>query len=200
MVTPSPADMRKRLRRSGAARSRDLEAMGFTRSQLSRMVASGSLLRLERGLYALPDHESGEYASLITVAKRAPDVVFCLLTALRLHDLTTQAPFEVWIAIGNKSHPPRLEYPPLRTLRFSDASLRAGVERRRIDGVVVHVTGVAKTVADCFKFRNKVGLDVALESLREARRSGKATAADLWSFARVNRVANVMRPYLDALA
>ena len=200
MATPGIQDLCKRLRRSGPARSRDLEAVGFTRSQLSRMVAAGTLVRLERGLYALPGHERGEYVSLVTVAKRAPDAVFCLLTALRLHDLTTQAPFEVWIAIGNKSHPPRLDYPPLRTVRFSDVSLRSGVERRRIDGVVVRVTEVAKTVADCFKFRNKVGLDVALESLREARRSGKASADELWRYARVNRVTNVMRPYLDAVA
>ena len=146
-----------------------------------------------------PEYQSGEHGALLTVAKRAPAVVFCLLSALRIYDLTTQAPFEIWIAIANKAHPPRLEYPPLRTLRFSDASLAAGVETHTIDGVPVRVTSVAKTVADCFKFRNKIGLDVALEALREARSANRASADELWRYAKVNRVANVMRPYLEAM-
>jgi predicted transcriptional regulator of viral defense system len=188
------------LRRAGTARSRELVAAGITRSQLSRMVAASQLVRVARGLYAMPGYQGGEHSALVAVAKRAPDVVFCLLTALRIHDLTTQAPYEVWIAIGNKSHPPRLEYPPLRTVRFSDAALTSGVETRQLDGVKVHVTSVAKTVADCFKFRNKIGLDVALEALREARRAKKASADDLWRYAKINRVTNVMRPYLEAVA
>lgn len=188
------------LRLAGTARSRELVERGISRSQLSRMVATGELVRVARGLYALPNYQGGEHSALLTVAKRAPGVLFCLLTALRLHELTTQAPFEVWIAIGNKDHPPRLDYPPLRTLRFSNASLAAGVETRQIDGMPVRVTGVAKTVADCFKFRNKVGLDVALEALREARHAKKATPDELWRYARINRVANVMRPYLEAVA
>lgn len=187
------------LRRAGTARSRDLVAAGITRSELSRRVAAGQLIRVARGLYAMPDHQIGEHGALVMVTKRAPGVLFCLLTALRIHELTTQAPFEVWIAIGNKDHPPRLDYPPLRTVRFSDASLTAGVETHRIDGAEVHVTSVAKTVADCFKFRNKIGLDVALEALREARRARKATADELWRYARINRVTNVMRPYLEAV-
>jgi predicted transcriptional regulator of viral defense system len=188
------------LRRAGTARSRDLVAAGLTRSELSRMVAAGQLARVARGLYALPDHQYGEQGALLAVAKRAPGVVFCLLTALRFHDLTTQAPFEVWIAIGNKAHPPRLDYPPLRTVRFSPASLAAGVEIHKVEGTPIRVTCVAKTVADCFKFRNKLGLDVALEALREARRTRKASANELWRYAKLNRVANVMRPYLEAVA
>ena len=186
------------LRRAGTARSRELVASGITRSQLSRMVAAGQLVRVARGLYAMPDYQGGEHSALVAVAKRAPGVVFCLLTALRIHDLTTQAPFEVWIAIANKGHPPRLDYPPLRTVRFSDAALGAGVETQQVDGVEVRVTSVAKTVADCFKFRNKIGLDVALEALREARRTRKASADELWRYAKINRVTNVMRPYLEA--
>jgi len=188
------------LRHAGTARSRELVAAGITRSQLSRMVAAGQLLRVARGLYAMPDYQGGEHSALVAVAKRAPGVVFCLLTALRIHDLTTQAPFEVWIAIGNKAHPPRLDYPPLRTVRFSEAALAAGVETQQVDGAEVRVTSVAKTVADCFKFRNKIGLDVALEALREARRTRKASADELWRYARINRVTNVMRPYLEAVA
>lgn len=188
------------LRRAGTARSRDMVAAGITRSELSRRVAAGQLVRVARGLYALPGYQGGEHSALATVAKRAPGVVFCLLTALRIHELTTQAPFEVWIAIGNKDHPPRMDYPPLRTVRFSGAALSAGVKSHRVDGTKVQVTSVAKTVADCFKFRNKVGLDVALEALREARRAKKASADELWHFAKINRVTNVMRPYLEAVA
>jgi predicted transcriptional regulator of viral defense system len=188
------------LRRAGTARSHELVAAGTTRSQLSRMVATGQLQRVARGLYALPGYESGEHGALVTVAKRAPGVLFCLLTALRIHELTTQAPFEIWIAIGNKEYPPRLDYPPLRTVRFSEAALKAGVETRRVDGTQVRVTSVAKTIADCFKFRNKIGLDVALEALREARRTKKANADELWRYAKIDRVTNVMRPYLEAVA
>jgi len=188
------------LRLHGTARSRELVTTGLTRSELSRMVKGGRLARVGRGLYALPGHQPSEYDALMAVSKRAPHSVFCLLTALRFHDLTTQAPFEVWIAIGNKSHPPRLDYPVLRTMRFSPASLSEGVEIHQIEGLPLRVTSVAKTVADCFKFRNKVGLDVALEALRESRKKRKASAEELWRYAKINRVSNVMRPYLEAVA
>lgn len=187
------------LSKNGIARSHELVAAGIARSQLSRMVATGQLVRVARGLYAMPNYQGGEHNALVTVAKRTPNALFCLLTALGIHELTTQAPFEVWIAIGNKDHPPRLDYPPLRTMRFSDAALEAGVESRLIDGVTVRVTNAAKTVADCFKFRSKVGLDVALEALREARRSKKASADDLWRYAKINRVTNIMRPYMESI-
>ena len=163
-------------------------------------MAAGTLVRPARGLYTLPDYQSGEHGALVEVAKRSPKVVFCLLTALRVHDLTTQSPHEVWIAIGNKDHPPRMSYPRLRTLRFAAESLDAGVETREVDGTTIRITGVAKTVADCFKFRSKVGLDVAIEALREARRGKRATMDDLWRCARIDRVENVMRPYLEALS
>jgi len=187
------------LERTGTARSRDFVAKGVARSQLSRLVASGKLVRLARGLYAAPGHENSEHATLSAIAKRTPGLVFCLLTALRFHGLTTQAPFEVWIAIGNKAHPPRLDHPPLRTVRFSAESLAVGVEKHLVDRTPIRVTSVAKTVADCFKFRNKIRLDVALEALREARRARTASAEDLWRYAKVDRVANVMRPYLEAV-
>jgi predicted transcriptional regulator of viral defense system len=193
-------DRFRTLLRRGPVRSRDLVAAGLTRTEISRRVATGELLRISRGLYATPNYEQGEHGSMAAVAMRAPNVVFCLLTALRFHDLTTQAPFELWIAIGNKDHPPRIDHPPLRVIRLSGESLRAGVEKHALDGISVRVTSVAKTVADCFKFRGKVGLDVALEALREAKRSRKATANELWRFAKIDRVANVMRPYLEAIA
>lgn len=187
-------------RTSGVVRSRELVKQGVSRSQLTRLVRSGQLVRVGRGLYTLPDYQSSEHAALVTVAKRAPGVLFCLLSALSFHELTTQAPYEVWIAIGNKAHPPRLDYPSLRTVRFSETGLTSGVEVHQVEGTEVRVTNVAKTVADCFKFRNKIGLDVALEALREALRAKKATVDDLWQFAKLNRVANVMRPYLEAVA
>lgn len=188
------------LKREGAARSKDLVAIGMPRAEISRRVAAGKLVRLARGLYALPGRQGGEHEAVITVAKRAPGAIFCLLTALRLHELTTQAPFEVWIAIANKAHPPQIDYPPVRVVRFSRQSLDSGVMARKLDGTPVRVTGVAKTVADCFKFRNKIGLDVALEALRDSVRQRKATLDDLWAQARIDRVANVMRPYLEAVA
>ncbi len=199
-VPSSDRQLRRILGRDGTARSLDLVAAGLSRTEISRRVRAGSLVRVARGLYALPEYESGEHGALVEVAKRAPRVIFCLLTALRIHELTTQAPHEVWIAIGNKDHPPRLSYPRLRTLRFSPASLEAGLETRTIDGTPIRVTSVAKTVADCFKFRSKVGLEVALEALREVRRTRRASVDELWRCARVDRVVNVMRPYLEALS
>lgn len=193
------ATARKLLARLSPIRSRDLVAAGLTRSHISRMVAQGTIQRIARGLYTLPKRQLPAEAELITVAARAPRALFCLLTALRLHELTTQAPSEVWIAIGNKEHAPRLQHPPLRVVRFSEKSLRAGIEIRRLHGVDVRVTNVAKTVADCFKFRNKIGLDVALEALREARTRRRFSQDELWHYARVNRVTNVMRPYLEAI-
>ncbi len=200
MAPATERRLRKALRRAGAVRARELEAAGIPRTQIARLVAAGKLQKLGRGLYAAPDYLGTEHIALLAVAKRAPQTVFCLLTALRFHELTTQSPADVWIAIGNKEHPPRLDYPPLRVVRFSEPSLRYGVVVKVVDGVPLRVTSPAKTVADCFKFRNKVGLDVALEALRDARRERMASADDLWRCATVNRVANVMRPYLEAIA
>jgi predicted transcriptional regulator of viral defense system len=200
MAATAETRLKKALKRAGAVRARELEKAGIARTQIARLVSAGKLRKIGRGLYAAADYQGTENSALVAVAKRAPDVVFCLLTALRFHEITTQSPFEVWIAIANQDHPPRLEYPPLRTVRFSEASLRHGVEVKEVEGVALRITSPAKTVADCFKFRNKVGLDVALEALREVLRDRKATADDLWRCAEVNRVANVMRPYLEATA
>jgi len=126
--------------------------------------------------------------------------VVCLLSALQFHGLTTQMPADLWLAIGEKAWRPKLEYPPLRVVYFSGKALTEGVETHRIQNVPVRVYSAAKTIADCFKYRNKVGLDVAMEALRDGWRQRKATADDLWQFAKVCRVANVMRPYLDSLA
>lgn len=194
-----PEPIRHLFDQAGTLRSRELEAHGVRRIQLSRWVAAGELNRLGRGLYALPDYAPNQHASLVEVARRAPQVVFCLLTALRFHELTTQAPFEVWIAIGNKEHAPRLPYPKLRVLRFSPESLHYGVEEHPVDGAMLRVTSVAKTVADCFKFRSKIGLDVAMEALRDALKRRRVTADEIWRAAKVCRVAAVMGPYLESI-
>ncbi|MDB5970271.1 MAG: transcriptional regulator [Hydrocarboniphaga sp.] len=187
------------LRRSGTLRASRLAELGAARVQLSRWVAGGQLQRVARGVYAAADFSPNEHASLVAVSQRAPAVVFCLLTALRFHELTTQAPFEVWIAIGNKAKPPRIMSPRLRVFRFSAESLAWGVETHKVDGALLRVTGVAKTVADCFKFRNKIGLDVALEALQESVRYKRVTMDQLWQAAQVCRVTNVMQPYLESL-
>jgi predicted transcriptional regulator of viral defense system len=137
---------------------------------------------------------------LAEVACRVPKGIICLLSALRFHTLTTQAPFEVWLAIENKAVAPKLNYPPLRIVRFSGTAFTDGVETHVVDGVTIRVTSVAKTVADCFKYRNKIGLDVALEALREAWHEKRMSSDEIWHYAKVCRVANVMRPYLESLA
>ena len=186
-------------RSQGLIRPCDLIPMGISRVSLTRAVRSGQLERVGRGLYGLPGREVSAHGSLAEVGRRVPRGVVCLLSALRFHGLTTQAPFEVWLAIENKSLAPKLEYPPLRIVRFSGAALTEGVEEHVVDGVTVHITGVAKTVADCFKYRNKIGLDVAMEALREAWHEKRMTSDDIWRYAKVCRVANVMRPYLESL-
>lgn len=187
-------------RTRGLITAHDLGKVGIPRVCLTRAVRSGQLDRLGRGVYGLPGRPVSEHGSLAEVSLRAPKGVVCLLSALRFHDLTTQAPYEVWLAIDNKAVAPRIDYPPLRIVRFSGAALTEGIEEHRIDGVPVRITSVAKTVADCFKYRNKIGIDVALEALREAWREKRMTGDDLWAMAKVCRVANVMRPYLEAIA
>lgn len=185
--------------RRGLLRARDLARDHIPRATLSRLVASGQLTQVSRGLYALPGQTRSGQHQLAEVAARSPLGVFCLLTALRFHQLTTQSPHEVWLAIPNKAHAPKLDYPPLRIVRFSGSSLTAGIESHNVDGALIRVYSVAKTVADCFKYRNKIGLDVALEALRECRREKRASNDELWHFARLCRVANVMRPYLESI-
>ncbi|MEE4218459.1 MAG: type IV toxin-antitoxin system AbiEi family antitoxin domain-containing protein [Xanthomonadales bacterium] len=184
----------------GVLRPRDLDPYGISRTYLSRLCAAGKLQRIARGLYVLPDSEITEHHSLAEACKRVPKGVVCLLSALQYHDITTQAPFEVWLAIGEKAWRPRVEYPPLRIVHFSQPTLRAGIEEHRIEGVPVRVFTPEKTVADCFKYRNKIGLDVAIESLRECIRSQRCTMDDLWHYAKICRVQNIMRPYLESLA
>jgi len=186
-------------REFGIIRPRELDRYGIPGNYLYRLERAGKLQRVGRGLYALPEAEPSEHRSLAEAAKRVPSGVICLLSALRFHELTTQAPFEVWLAIGQKAWRPRVEHPPLRIVRFSAGALNAGIEEHVLEGVSVPIFSPAKTVADCFKYRNKIGLDVAIEALRECRGSQRCSMDDLWHYAGICRVRNVMRPYMEAV-
>jgi predicted transcriptional regulator of viral defense system len=200
---PSSTDRDRTLklaRRRQGVTARALAAAGIHRQVLSRLVESGELERIVRGVYRLPEYPLTEHHGLAIVGAAVPHGVICLLSALQFHGIGTQLPSEVWIAIDRRARRPALKYPPLRIVRYSGAALTEGVESHRIEGQTVRVYNVAKTVTDCFKYRNKIGLDVALEALREARRAKEASADALWRYAKINRVANVMRPYLEAVA
>lgn len=188
------------VRKNGWLRASDLADAGVPRAVLTRMAASGQLERAARGLYRLPDSGSSEHEGLVTVASKVPQAVVCLLSALQFHGLTTQLPWQVWFAMPRGSHVPRLEYPPIRMVQVTGEAYTQGIETHERDGVKLHVYSVAKTVADCFKHRNKIGMDVALEALKDARAQGRASFDDLWRCAKVCRVSNVMRPYMEAVA
>jgi len=185
-------------KRQPLVRPRDVEAHGIARESLLRLYRQGLLVRQARGVYALPESPVTEHHSLAIAAKRTPGGVICLLSALRFHGLTTQDPHEVWMAIDFKAHKPTVASPALRVVRFSGPALLEGIEHHTLEGVRVPVYSVAKTVADCFKYRNKLGVDVAIEALRDALRSRKATVDQIHRFAKVCRVANVIRPYLES--
>ena len=180
-------------------RASDLDAINAPRVVLTRLTSAGLLERIGRGLYRLSDSHGSEHESLVTVATKVPQAVFCLLTALQFHEMTTQLPRQVWIAMPRGSHAPRLDYPPIKMVQVTGEAYTAGIEEVERDGIKLRVYGVAKTVADCFKHRNKIGLDVALEALKEARARNKASIDDIWRNAQVCRVTNVMRPYLESI-
>ena len=182
---------------SGLFRSRDAVAAGVSRTTLSRMTAHGDLMWVSRGVYQLPQVRQVDPIAVLTTTH--PGVVVCLLSALALHGLTTQSSRQVWIAIKNKAAAPRVEYPPVQVVRMNEANLIEGVQAMTIDGVRVQVTAPARTVADCFKFRSRVGLDVAIEALRSAWQSRAVTMDELWQAAKQTRMINVMRPYLESL-
>lgn len=187
------------VRQMGTLRSTNLQDIDIPRVVLTRLTASGQLEKVGRGLYRLPDAPISEQESLVTIAVKVPQAVFCLLTALQIHELTTQLPRQIWIAMPQGSHTPKIDYPPVKMVQFTGEAFSEGVEVIQADRVALRVYGVAKTVADCFKHRNKIGLDVAIEALKDALAQKKASANDLWRFAKICRVANVMRPYLETL-
>lgn len=184
----------------GLLRPRDVADAGVTRADLARLARLGLIQKLGRGLYSMASVELTEHHSLAEAAKRLPAGVVCLLSALRFHGLTTQNPFEVWVAIGHKAWRPKSSEPPLRLVHMSGRAASVGIETHVVEGVPVRVFSPAKTVADCFRFRNKIGLDVALEALRDYRRRHRGGMDALWRHAEICRVTRVMQPYIEATA
>ena len=178
---------------------RDFARLRIHPQEISRLVGKGQLIRVGRGRYVLPQAEHSENLALALVAAAVPRSVICLLSALRFHGIGTQAPQDVWIAVKQGAARPRLDYPPVRLTLVSGSAFTFGVERHQVDGVPVRIYSPAKTVADCFKFRNKIGLDVAIEALREALRAKRCTREELWAAGKECRVSTVIRPYLEAI-
>jgi predicted transcriptional regulator of viral defense system len=187
-------------RRKGVARAKDFDAAGVPRVYLRRLCDEGVLKHPARGFYQLADAELSAAHSLAEAVEAAPKGIIALISALQFHGLTTQTPHEVWMLQPSKAWTPKNPPVALRIVRASGQALTAGAERHIIDGVSVPITVPAKTVADCFKYRSKIGLDVALEALRDALRKKRATADDIWRYAQIDRVSNVMRPYLEGAA
>ena len=180
-------------------RAADVREHGWSPQLLIRLHQAGKLQRFARGLYGLPAADVTDHQTLIEVCQRVPKAVLCLLSALQFHEIGTQLPHEVWIALPEGTQSPVLSYPTLRITRLRGTAYSDGIETVTDHGAPIRVYSAAKTVTDCFKFRNKIGLDVALEALKDARAKRQATADDLWRYAKVCRVANVMRPYLEAV-
>ncbi len=187
------------LRRCGMVRLREFNEAGITAATVSRLERDGAIVRLARGLYQLPDTDLDPQHSLAEAAKLIPKGVICLGSALAFHGLSDQLPARVWMALDRKEWRPRITYPPLRIVRFPPQLLAAGVEDHVIEGVLVPIFGVAKTIADLFRYRQTVGEAVAIEALREALRQRKATPAEIARFAEQGRVWKVMQPYLTTL-
>ena len=177
----------------------DVRAHGWSPQLLVKLEHAGKLQRVARGLYSLPDSQMSEHQSLIEVCRRVPKAVVCLLSALQFHDIGTQLPFEVWIALPEATQTPALGHPILRVARLRGEAYSEGIETVVEHGSPIRVYSVAKTITDCFKFRHKVGLDVALEALKDAWRQHKLDINQVTHFARINRVEKVMQPYLETV-
>lgn len=200
MAVPTPRDQTLKLaRRARGVTPGDLAAAGIHRQLLTRLVAEGQIERVARGVYRLAERPITEHHGLAVAAAAVPHGVVCLLSALQFHGIGSQLPSEVWMAIDRRAWRPTLAHPPLRIVRFTGPALTQGIGSHTIEGRQVKVYGVAKTLADCFKYRNKIGLDVALEALREAWRRRRFTMDELDRYAAICRVQRVMQPYLEAL-
>jgi predicted transcriptional regulator of viral defense system len=185
-------------KKHGMIRVRDAVKEGIHPENLRRLCKKGLLVKMARGIYIPADSEISQNVGLAQISKRVPNGVICLLSALQFHDIGTQSPFEVWVAIDQKAAAPRIDYPPIRIVRFSGKALSEGIEIHQIEGVEVEIYNKAKTIADCFKFRNKIGLDIALEALKDSRQRKLCTNDEIWKYAKLCRVSNVMKPYLEA--
>jgi len=187
------------IRRQSVIRPRDLKEHGLPKDYLYVLAQEGVIERVGRGLYQWPNKDLGRHHSLVEISKLAPKAVVALLSALNYHNMTTQNPHQIWLAIDRKAWRPEISYPPVRFVTMSAESLHSGVETHSIEGVSIKVFNPAKTVVDCFKYRGKIGLDVALEALREGWSSRKFTIDELQNYAKICRVRNVMQPYLESL-
>lgn len=199
-VAKTKTDSLLGLARKGPVRARDLDEAGIPRTYLKRLCDGGVLEQVDRGLYRLADAPVTELSSLAEVAKRVPHSIVCLLSALQVHGLTTEAPHAVWVLIDRHARMPKLVYPKLEVVRASGAARTHGIESRLVDGVKVQVTTPAKTVADCFRFRRHVGIEVALAALKDYLKKRKGSIDALVAAAHADRIYAFMRPYLEALA
>jgi len=166
---------------------------------LTRLVQSGRLERVARGLYRLPEMIVSEKEALITIALKVPKAVFCLLTALHFYELTTQISRKIWIAMPQGSHTPIIKYPPIKMVQYSGCAYSEGIQVVTVDRVELRLYSPAKTVVDCFKHRNKIGLDVALEALKESLKQKKATRDEIYFYAKMMHVKKMIRPYIEAM-
>ncbi len=188
------------LSEEGVIRAKELVRHDISPEYLNHLADEGMVERLARGVYASPDYEATEHFDLVIVQKRVPQGVFCLLTALSFHDLTTQIPSDVYLAVERGQHKPQLEWPPLNVFHISESQFDAGIEEYQLEsGPTLRVYSPARTVADCFKFRNRIGLDVAIEALHDCWDQQQATVDEIMKYAEVCRVKNVIRPYLQAI-
>lgn len=185
--------------KQGIVKVGDLEREGIHPELVRRLQSRGALKKVGRGMYALAEAQPTENHDLALAAKWVPSGVICLLTALRYHEIGTQAPYQVWMALKRGSAKPRIEVPPLKIVWFSGLALSKGLEAHEIEGVPVKVYSAAKTIADCFKYRNKIGLDVAIEALKEVRVKGRCSNTEIWEYAKICRVTKIIRPYLEAI-
>ena len=185
--------------RGGMLRTSQALKLGIHPRTLYELRDTNRIVQLGRGLYRLAEATESEHLDLMTVAAKVPDAVICLISALAFHEITTEVPHEVYLAIRHGKEQPRLDYPPVRVFRFSDETISAGIENHKMEGVTLRVFSPAKTVADCFKFRHKIGVDVAVEALKLCLTSGKVKPAQILHYARLCRVERVIRPYLEAL-
>ncbi len=185
-------------KKDGITRQRNLLKEGIHPQKVKRLVDKGILVSVSRGIYMTRETEITEHHDIAIASARVPNGVICLVSALFFHGMTTQIPRKVWMAIENRAALSRLTSPPLKVIRLTAPSLTSGIEKHTIEGVAVRVYNPAKTVADCFKFRNKIGLDVAIEALKDYLRMQKGTVDDLWRFAKIDRVARIIQPYLEA--
>lgn len=186
-------------RKLGAIRIKDLLDRGIHPEYARRLAGKEMLVRSERGVYTVVDSEITEHHDLALIGKRVPNGVICLTSALRFHDIGTQLPQKIWLALEKGSAQPRISHPPISVVRFSGRSFSEGIEEHKIEGVTVRIYHSAKTVADCFKFRNRIGLEAAIEAARECLDGRKATSDEIFHYAKICRVWNVMKPYLEAL-